>query len=94
MTQARTPQRKWWVDAALAVAARPWLWRVALVQCFSLLPRRSSAGIPRFSRGSRGWIAFRMETAYGDPSARPGARDVVQFLEWCRQSSRSAWRVR
>ena len=37
---------------------------------------------------SPGWLAFRMETAYGDKGARPSPEDVVAFLDWCRTSRR------
>jgi hypothetical protein len=29
-----------------------------------------------------GWIRFRMETAYGDPTARPTKGDLGAFLAW------------
>jgi hypothetical protein len=37
---------------------------------------------------SPAWLAFRMETAYGDTAARPSPEDVVVWLDWCRMSRR------
>jgi hypothetical protein len=35
------------------------------------------------------YLAFRMETAYGDPAHPPRADDLVEYLEWCRRRRRS-----
>jgi hypothetical protein len=31
----------------------------------------------------RGWIRFRLETAYGDPRARPTVADLGAYSTWC-----------
>jgi hypothetical protein len=31
-----------------------------------------------------GYLAFRLETMYGDPARVPAAADVVAYLHWCR----------
>lgn len=81
-------RRLWWLGAALAVAGRPALWGAALGQLRALAPDRWWATFPPLPRPAPAWLAFRMETAYGDQSARPSARDVVAFLEWCRETRR------
>jgi hypothetical protein len=37
----------------------------------------------------RAWIAFRLETAYGDPSATAPAEDLLAFLAWCGREVRA-----
>ncbi|HET6810530.1 MAG TPA: hypothetical protein VFH50_05935 [Acidimicrobiales bacterium] len=36
------------------------------------------------------YLAFRMETAYGDPARPALGEDLVDYLEWCRRRRRSA----
>ncbi|HET9091064.1 MAG TPA: hypothetical protein VFN50_01560 [Acidimicrobiales bacterium] len=78
----------WWWSAAVAVGGRPGLWATAVRQMAALAPRRWWRARPPLPLPSGAWLAFRMETAYGDPARRPSARDVVDFLEWCRESRR------
>lgn len=33
----------------------------------------------------RGYVRFRLVTAYG-ATGRPEARDLVEYLEWCRRA--------
>lgn len=35
---------------------------------------------------SRGYLRWRMETAYGDPAAVPPVEDLRRFLRWARQT--------
>ncbi|MGO9198513.1 MAG: hypothetical protein ACLQK4_15465 [Acidimicrobiales bacterium] len=76
----------WWWPASKAVARRPDLWKPALGQLRALAPNRWWTRLPPVPVPSRAWLSFRMETAYGDPDARPDARDVVAFLEWCKET--------
>ena len=87
---ARTGKGAWWLGVALAVAGRPRLWRVALVESLAMVPRRWWRRWPPVPVPSPAWLAFRMETAYGDASARPSAQDVVAWLKWCELSRRQA----
>lgn len=76
-------QQRWWWDAARALARRPGLWWVALASIRSLAPRRWWRRWPPLPTPARAWMEFRMETAYGDRTARPPADDVVAWLAWC-----------
>ena len=40
---------------------------------------------PPLPRPDPAYLRFRMQTAYGDPSAMPSARELVEYLEWCRR---------
>lgn len=61
---------------------RPRLAPIALGVGVGLIPRRWWRRWPPLPLPDREWIAFRMETAYGDRSARPSSEDIVDFLEW------------
>ncbi len=75
-----------------AVLVRPRLWWVALRQTARAVPRRWWATYPFLPVPSRGYLRFRLTTAYGGDgkamtTGRPGedlAEDVVAWLEWCR----------
>ena len=34
------------------------------------------------------YLAFRLETQYGDSARRPEPHDVIHYLSWCRQMER------
>ena len=78
----------WWVEAAMAIARRPGLWPAAVIESLALAPRGWWHHWPPAPVVSPAWMAFRMETAYGDASARPSRQDVVSWLEWCKVSRR------
>lgn len=80
----REPSGPWWVAAAGGVLRRPVLWPTALVEAIGFVPTSWWRRWPPLPRPSKEWLAFRMETAYGDAGARPDAADVVAWLEWCR----------
>jgi hypothetical protein len=80
--------RAWWIEAASAVSRRPSLWRTAAVESASLAPQGWWHHWPPVPFPSPEWLAFRMETAYGDAGARPSPEDVVAWLDWCRTSRR------
>ena len=69
--------------------ARPRLWPTAVVVALRMAPRRWWRRPPRVPVPDERYLAFRMETAYGDPThpAEPG--DLVEYLEWCRRRRRS-----
>jgi hypothetical protein len=83
-----TRRRGWWMEAAWAVGRRPGLWPIAIAEAMAMAPRRWWRRWPPAPIPSPSWLAFRMETAYGDVSARPSAEDVVAWLEWCKVSRR------
>ena len=67
---------------AAAVVTRPRLWRAALRQARLLVPPHWWRRRPFLPVPDRGWMAFRMTTAYGDPRADLVPDDVVAWLEW------------
>lgn len=68
--------------------ARPRLWPTALLVGARLVPRGWWRRWPPLPRPDRAYLAFRMETAYGDPGADPEPGDVISYLEWCRRRPR------
>lgn len=85
------------VRAVLSVVVRqPNLLPIALVVGRGLVPTKWWRRWPPVPFPDRGWIAFRLETAYGDPNARPSVEDVKGYLEWAREmrSLRHASRLR
>lgn len=76
----------WWVEAGEALAHRPLLWPIAFRESFLMARRGWWHHWPPLPLPSSAWLAFRMETAYGDRGARPTPGDLVAWLEWCRVS--------
>ena len=74
---------------AVAVALRPRLWGTALRQWARLVPRRWWTRRPWLPVPAADYLEFRLVTQYGgEPGGgRPPveARDVVDYLEWCRR---------
>ncbi|HVE94826.1 MAG TPA: hypothetical protein VNB24_07890 [Acidimicrobiales bacterium] len=69
-----------------AIAARPDLWRTALRQTATLARPGWWRTWPPFPSPDRDYLHFRLVTQYGGDGGTPEAGDVVQYLEWCRQS--------
>lgn len=67
---------------------RPSLWPVAIAVLFGLVPSRWWRRSPFLPVPDRRWLAFRMETAYGDPTAVPDAADLLAYLDWARAERR------
>jgi hypothetical protein len=82
--------RAWWVEAAAAVSRHPSLWHIAAAESVGLAPQGWWHHWPPLPLPSPDWLAFRMETAYGDPGARPSPEDVVAWLDWCKALRRRA----
>lgn len=68
-----------------AVARDPRLWGVALRQLFRLARPGWWRHWPPLPLPDRGYVRFRLLTAYGDGSHRIEPADVVAYLRWCRQ---------
>jgi hypothetical protein len=67
-----------------SVLARPSLWVTALAQVFSLAPSQWWRHRPFLPVPDEGYLAFRLQTMYGDPDHVPEPDDVVTYLKWCR----------
>lgn len=70
--------------AAIAIVRRPRLWPTAIRQMRRLAPpgwwrRRPFLPVP-----SGEYLAFRLQTQYGDADHPWDPDDVVGYLEWCR----------
>jgi hypothetical protein len=74
-----------WFQSFLAVLLRPWLWATALAQMCRMAPSRWWSRSPYLPLPDRGYLEFRLETAYG-ARGTPRAVDVVRYLEWCRSA--------
>lgn len=66
------------------MAVRPWLWATAVRQVFVLARPGWWHQWPLLPLPDRDYLHFRLQTAYGDSSARLRAHDVVTYLHWCR----------
>ena len=71
--------------ALAAVARRPDLWPIAIKAGRSLVPRAWWRRRPFLPVPDRGWMHFRLETAYGGNGEGPiGADELITYLEWKR----------
>ena len=77
-----------WRGALTAVAARPDLWPTAVVQVLRLAPPGWWRRWPPLPRPDPAYLAFRLETAYGDQGHPPVGEDLVAYLAWCRSMRR------
>jgi len=75
----------------VAVLLRPMLWATAIRQCLRLVPSSWWKTSPFLPFPAKNYIEFRAVTQYGGDhgSASLDPRDVVDYLEWCRQWNRS-----
>ena len=73
--------------AVLAVAARPSLWVIAVVQTVRLARRRWWCRPPFLPLPDRDYLRFRLETQYGDPEHAVEPADIVAYLKWCRATN-------
>ena len=85
------PGPSFWWRATLLVLARPRLWWTAVRQALRLARRRWWTRAPFLPLPDPEYLRFRFETQYG--ADRPGdklgtradPRDLVTYLEWCRE---------
>jgi hypothetical protein len=73
--------------AGAAVAARPSLWGTAIVQTLRLARPGWWRRAPFIPVPDRGYLRFRLETQYGDPTHPIEPQDIVAYLKWCRTSN-------
>ncbi len=76
-----------WSRALLHVAGRPRLWPVAVVQLGRAVPPDWWHRPPFLPIPAREYVRFRLHTQYG-AAAAPEPRDLVTYLEWCRDMAR------
>ena len=75
--------------AALQLVRRPGLWPTAVGTARRLASPGWWRRSPHLPVPDERYLAFRMETAYGDPGHPAEASDLVEYLEWCRRRRRS-----
>lgn len=73
-----------WGGVAGALARRPGLWPTAIRQARVLTPKRWWRRRPFRPGPPAAYVAFRMQTQYGRIGGAPSGRDVVNYLQWCR----------
>ena len=78
----------WLWPAARAVAVRPGLWPVAVVQARRLAAPGWWRRWPPLPLPDPAYLRFRLQTAFGDTGAAPAPADVVAYLRWCRRFPR------
>lgn len=78
-------RRMRWGGAIVAVLVRPDLWPIAVRQVFALARPGWSRRWPPLPVPDPAYLRFRLVTAYGDPEHDPEARDLVDYLKWCRR---------
>ncbi len=70
-------------EALKCLARRPDLWRTATSAAAGLVPRRWWRHRPFLPVPDRGWMHFRLETAYGGDGDTPmHGDDLITWLEW------------
>lgn len=89
---AAARQYRGWGPAVGAVLRHPTLWGTALRQVLRLAAPGWWRRWPLLPLPAPDYLAFRMQTAYGDSSAAPRPEDVVGYLRWCRAWPRVARR--
>ena len=83
------------IRLVFGVLRRPRLWSTALAQGFRLAPRRWWSRAPFLPLPAREYLEFRLATQYGGGRRRsPEIRDVIDYLEWCRDWHSTAGRRR
>jgi len=78
----------YWARASLLVALRPRLWPVAVGQTRRIASPGWWRRPPFLPLPARDYLHFRLRTQYG-AAGEPEPRDVVTYLEWCRQMGRN-----
>lgn len=77
------------LSAVSAVLRSPSLWPTAIRQLFRLAPNGWWRRAPFLPLPDDRYLAFRMQTQYGDSDHRPEPDDVIAYLRWCRDWNRT-----
>ena len=80
----RSGSLTFWLHGFAAVVRRPHLWSTAARQGRRLARPGWWRHPPFLPVPDPEYLAFRLETQYG-ADGRPDSRDVVTYLEWCRE---------
>jgi hypothetical protein len=67
-----------------AVLRHPSLWAVAVRQGLRLAPSGWWRRRPFLPVPDPAYLAFRLQTHYGDPRHDPEPEDLLDYLRWCR----------
>lgn len=76
------------MSVLVVVMRHPSLWGTAIRQAMRLVPSKWWTRAPYLPVPSRSYLEFRLVTQYGDISHRPEAKDVLNYLRWCRDWQR------
>lgn len=82
--------RAWYSRAALAIAARPPLWVIAVVQVWRLAVPGWWRRWPPIPAPDPAYLRFRLQTQYGDTERDPDPSDLVAYLQWCKSYGKVA----
>lgn len=66
---------------------RPRLWATAIRQVFVLAPTGWWRKKPYLPVPDSDYLAFRLQTMYGDADHQPDPDDFVTYLDWVRRSA-------
>lgn len=69
-----------------ALIRRPRLWIEAIRTWLAFTPSRWWAIPPHLPVPRRSYWKWRMTTAYGSPDAEPHPEEVIEFLQWRKDS--------
>jgi len=79
--------RRSWAGAAARVVVRPGLWPTVVRMAIRVARPSWWRHPPFLPVPDRAYVGFRLETQYGADGA-PEPRDLVTYLEWCRELDR------
>lgn len=82
------PSASWWWSTAVAVLRHPRLWGAAIRTAVRLAAPGWWRRRPFLPLPDAAYLAFRLETQYGDVPPRPD--DVIVYLRWVRRMRRGA----
>jgi hypothetical protein len=85
MTGRLGPDTMQWRPLVAAVAGRPALWPTALRQAARVAPRGWWRKWPPSPLPPASYVAFRLQTIYGERQGPVVGSDLVAYLEWCRR---------
>ena len=88
---ARLSSLRWLAKVGFSVLGRPDLWLTALDQGRRMAPTGWWRRVPFLPVPDQGYLAFRLQTMYGDAADQAAPSDLITWLEWCRQWRRSGF---